>query len=108
MHRPLPPGDCPRHMPSVYVIETPIPNAFATGRDPRHSAVAATTGIMGILTQRELSGVMAHEIAHVTNRDTLWSTIVASMAMVISFIGMLGAVDAGHGVPVRRNGRAGR
>ncbi len=83
------PGDCPRHMPSVFVIETPIPNAFATGRDPRHSAVAATTGIMGILTQRELSGVMAHEIAHVTNRDTLWSTIVASMAMVISFIGML-------------------
>ncbi len=83
------PGDCPRHMPSVYVIDTPIPNAFATGRHPNHSAVAATTGIMGLLTQRELSGVMAHELAHVTNRDTLWSTIVASMAMVISFIAML-------------------
>ena len=83
------PGDCPRHIPSVYVIETPIPNAFATGRHPRHSAVAATTGIMGLLTQRELAGVMAHELAHVTNRDTLWSTIVASMAMVISFVGML-------------------
>ena len=83
------PGDCPRHIPSVYVIDTPIPNAFATGRHPNHSAVAATTGIMSILTQRELSGVMAHELAHVTNRDTLWSTLVASMAMVISFIGML-------------------
>ncbi len=83
------PGDCPRHMPSVYVIDTPIPNAFATGRHPRHSAVAATTGVMGLLTQRELAGVMAHELAHVTNRDTLWSTIVASMAMVISFIAML-------------------
>ena len=83
------PGDCPRHMPSVYVIDTPIPNAFATGRHPNHSAVAATTGIMGLLTQRELTGVMAHELAHVTNRDTLWSTLVASMAMVISFIGML-------------------
>ena len=83
------PGDCPRHMPSVFVIDTPIPNAFATGRNPNHSAVAATTGIMGLLTQRELTGVMAHELAHVTNRDTLWSTLVASMAMVISFIGML-------------------
>ena len=82
-------GDCPRHIPSVYVIDTPIPNAFATGRHPKHSAVAATTGIMGLLTQRELAGVMAHELAHVTNRDTLWSTIVASMAMVISFLGML-------------------
>lgn len=83
------PGDCPRHIPSVYVIETPIPNAFATGRHPNHSAVAATTGIMGLLTQRELAGVMAHELAHVTNRDTLWSTIVASMAMVISAIAMI-------------------
>ena len=83
------PGDCPRHIPSVYVIDTPIPNAFATGRHPKHSAVAATTGIMGLLTRRELAGVMAHELAHVTNRDTLWSTIVASMAMVISFLGMI-------------------
>ena len=83
------PGDCPRHIPSVYVIDTPIPNAFATGRHPKHSAVAATTGIMGLLNRRELAGVMAHELAHVTNRDTLWSTIVASMAMVISAIAMI-------------------
>jgi len=53
------PGDCPRHIPSVYVIDTPIPNAFATGRHPKHSAVAATTGIMGLLNRRELAGVMA-------------------------------------------------
>ncbi|MDE2892971.1 MAG: M48 family metalloprotease [Chloroflexota bacterium] len=82
-------GDCPRHVPSVYIIDTPIPNAFATGRHPKHSAVAATTGVMSLLTQRELAGVMAHELAHVTNRDTLWSTIVASMAMVISAIAMI-------------------
>ncbi len=82
-------GDCPRHIPDVFIIDTPIPNAFATGRHPKHSAVAATTGIMGLLTQRELAGVMAHELAHITNRDTLWSTIVASMAMVITFVAML-------------------
>ncbi len=83
------PGQCPRVVPTVYVIDTPIPNAFATGRSPRHAAVAATTGILSILTERELAGVMSHELAHVTNRDTLWSTIVASMAMVISFVAML-------------------
>ena len=83
------PGDCARHIPDVYIIDTPIPNAFATGRHPKHSAVAATTGIMGTLTQRELAGVMAHEMAHITNRDTLWQTIVASMAMVISFVAMI-------------------
>lgn len=71
-------------MPKVYVIEEDAPNAFATGRDPEHAAVAATTGIMRVLTERELRGVMAHELAHVRNRDTLISTISASVVGAIS------------------------
>lgn len=71
-------------MPRVYVIHEDQPNAFATGRDPEHAAVAATTGIMRILDYRELRGVMAHELAHVRHRDTLISTLSASMAGAIS------------------------
>ncbi|MBI3145551.1 MAG: zinc metalloprotease HtpX [Pseudogulbenkiania sp.] len=71
-------------MPRVYVIHEEQPNAFATGRDPEHAAVAATTGIMRLLEYRELRGVMAHELAHVRHRDTLISTISATMAGAIS------------------------
>lgn len=71
-------------MPRVYVIHEDQPNAFATGRDPEHAAVAATTGIMRLLSQRELRGVMAHELAHVQHRDILISTISASLAGAIS------------------------
>lgn len=71
-------------MPRVYVIEEDQPNAFATGRNPEHAAVAATTGIMRMLTYRELRGVMAHELTHVQNRDILISTISATMAGAIS------------------------
>lgn len=71
-------------MPRVYVIHEEQPNAFATGRSPEHAAVAATTGIMRILDYRELRGVMAHELAHVKHRDTLISTISATMAGAIS------------------------
>ncbi|MEY3747507.1 MAG: hypothetical protein RL194_966, partial [Pseudomonadota bacterium] len=73
-------------MPKVYIIDEAQPNAFATGRDPQHAAVAATTGIMRILSERELRGVMAHELAHVKNRDTLISTISATVAGAISAI----------------------
>jgi heat shock protein HtpX len=73
-------------MPKVYMMDTDMPNAFATGRDPEHAAVAATTGIMRILNREELEGVMAHELAHVRNRDTLISTIVATLAGMISMI----------------------
>ena len=73
-------------MPKVYLIEEDAPNAFATGRNPAHAAVAATTGILRVLTERELRGVMAHELAHVRHRDILISTISATMAGAISML----------------------
>ena len=73
-------------MPKVYLIEEDAPNAFATGRNPEHAAVAATTGILRALTERELRGVMAHELAHVKHRDILISTISATMAGAISML----------------------
>jgi len=73
-------------MPRVYIIDTDTPNAFATGRSPDHAAVAVTTGIMRALSYEELEGVLAHELAHIKNRDTLLSTVVASVAGVITWI----------------------
>jgi heat shock protein HtpX len=82
-------------MPKVYIIDEPQPNAFATGRNPEHAAVAATTGIMRILSERELRGVMAHELTHVKHRDTLTSTISATIAGAISSIASFGMLFAG-------------
>lgn len=76
-------------MPRVYVIDTDVPNAFATGRNPANGVVAVTTGIMRTLKYEELQGVVAHELAHIKNRDTLISTVVASIAGVISWIGTM-------------------
>ncbi len=73
-------------MPKVYLINEAAPNAFATGRNPEHAAVAATTGIINVLSERELRGVMAHELAHVKHRDILISTISATMAGAISML----------------------
>ncbi|BCG46186.1 Peptidase M48, Ste24p [Citrifermentans bremense] len=73
-------------MPRVYIIPSESPNAFATGRNPDHAAVAATEGIMRILTPEELEGVMAHELSHVANRDILISTIAATVAGAISML----------------------
>lgn len=73
-------------MPRTYIIETAQPNAFATGRNPENAAVAATTGLLNMLTPEELAGVMAHELAHIKNRDTLTMTVTATLAGAISML----------------------
>lgn len=73
-------------MPKVYIVDDPAPNAFATGRDPQHASVAATTGLMEIMNDRELAGVMAHEIGHVKNYDIRVSTIVFGLVVFVGFL----------------------
>jgi len=77
-------------MPRVYLIDQDAPNAFATGRDPDHAAVAATTGLLSMLSREEVAGVMAHELGHVKNRDTLIMTMVATIAGAISMLAQFG------------------
>jgi heat shock protein HtpX len=77
-------------MPRVYVIESEQPNAFATGRDPQNAAVAVNTGLMHMLTREELAGVIAHELAHIKNRDTLTMTVTATLAGAISALANFG------------------
>ena len=72
--------------PKVYIVESGMPNAFATGRDPKHAAVAVTTGLLNLLSYEEIEGVLAHELAHVMNRDTLISAIAATIAGVITML----------------------
>jgi heat shock protein HtpX len=83
-------------MPKVYLIDEDAPNAFATGRNPEHAAVAATTGIIRVLGERELRGVMAHELAHVKHRDILLSTISATMAGAIGMLASFGVMFGGR------------
>jgi heat shock protein HtpX len=101
--RELNPGELPRFrsivsslaaraglpMPRLYVVDRPEPNAFATGRDPDHAAVAVTTGILDLMDDRQLTGVLAHELSHVKNRDTLVGTIAATIGGAISFIAQM-------------------
>jgi heat shock protein HtpX len=82
-------------MPKVYLINSPNPNAFATGRNPENAAVAATTGLLSMLSHEEVEGVMAHELAHVRHRDTLVMTMVATIAGAISMIANFGLFFGG-------------
>lgn len=84
-------------MPKVYIVDSPHPNAFATGRNPQNAAVAATTGLLDMLSRDELAGVMAHELAHVRNRDTLIMTMTATIAGAISFLAQFGLFFRGGG-----------
>ena len=90
-------------MPKVYIINEPRPNAFATGRNPQHAAVAATSGILQLLSERELRGVMAHELAHVRHRDTLISTLSATFAGAIASLAQFGMFFGGGGRDERPN-----
>jgi heat shock protein HtpX len=89
-------------MPKVYVMDNPQPNAFATGRNPQNAAVAVTTGLINTVTREELAGVVAHELAHVKNHDTLLMTITATVAGAISMLANFGLYfgggrnDSGH------------
>src|SRR5215471_8645115 len=87
-------------MPRVYLMDNPQPNAFATGRNPEHAAVAATTGLLQMLSREEIAGVIAHELAHVRNRDTLTMTVTATIAGAISMLGQFGMMFGG----TRRDG----
>jgi heat shock protein HtpX len=77
-------------MPRVYLMDNPQPNAFATGRNPKHAAVAASTGLVGMLSRSEVAGVIAHELAHIKNHDTLTMTITATIAGAISMLAQFG------------------
>lgn len=90
-------------MPRVYIIDEPQPNAFATGRNPQNAAVAATTGLLRLLSREEVAGVMAHELAHVKNHDTLIMTITATIAGAISMLANFAFFFGGN----RENNQAG-
>ncbi len=97
-------------MPRVYIIPSGSPNAFATGRNPQHAAVAVTEGILDLLTQDELEGVLSHELAHVKNRDILTSTIAATIAGAITMLAHMaqwGAMFGGYGNRDDRNSGGG-
>jgi heat shock protein HtpX len=83
-------------MPKVYLMDNPQPNAFATGRNPENAAVAATTGLLKVLSPAEIAGVMAHELAHVKNRDTLIMTMTATLAGAVSMLANFGFLFGGR------------
>src|SRR5215471_14231227 len=97
-------------MPKIYVIPTDSPNAFATGRSPKHASVAVTEGILKILDDEELEGVLAHELGHVRNRDILTSSIAATLAGAVTILarmGAWGAMFSGYGGDSRNDRRGG-
>ena len=97
-------------MPKIYVIPTESPNAFATGRNPQHASVAVTHGILNLLTDEELEGVLAHELGHVQNRDILISSVAATIAGAITMLASMGRwamIFGGYGGRGRRGGGGG-
>ena len=93
-------------MPKLCVVPTQTPNAFATGRDPNHAAVAVTQGIMKILDKEELAGVIAHELTHIKNRDTLTQAVAGTLGGAVTFLGRMLSFGAMYG-PVNRDSRQG-
>src|SRR5215467_14446922 len=91
-------------MPKLYVIPTDSPNAFATGRNPQHASVAVTHGILNLLTDEELEGVLAHELGHVNNRDILISSIAATIAGAITYVSRFAFFFGGDSRDERRGG----
>src|SRR5689334_24665740 len=83
-------------MPRVFVMDNPQPNAFATGRNPQNAAVAVTTGLLQSLNREQLAGVIAHELAHIRNRDTLLMTVTATVAGAIGMLAQFGMFFGGH------------
>ncbi|MDB9541553.1 zinc metalloprotease HtpX [Anabaenopsis arnoldii] len=94
-------------MPGIYVVPSPTPNAFATGRDPEHAAVAVTEGILNMLPDDELEGVIAHELTHIVNRDTLTQAVAATIAGAISFLAQMLSYSLWFGGGSRDNNRGG-
>lgn len=94
-------------MPRVYMMHNPQPNAFATGRNPKHAVVAATTGLLELLTREEVAGVLAHELAHVKNRDTLTMTMTATLAGAIGMLANLAQFGLIFGGGRSRDNRGG-
>ncbi|OCQ92472.1 protease HtpX [Oscillatoriales cyanobacterium USR001] len=92
-------------MPGVYIIPSPAANAFATGRDPEHAAVAVTEGIMNILPDDELEAVLAHELTHINNRDTLTQAVAATVAGAISLLAQMASYSMWFGGSRNENGR---
>lgn len=91
-------------MPTLFMVPTKSPNAFATGRDPQHAAVAVTQGIVDLLSREELEGVLAHELTHICNRDTLTQAVAGTLAGAITFLGRILSFGAMYG-PVTRDDR---
>ncbi|MDB9435450.1 MAG: protease HtpX [Anabaena sp. LE011-02] len=94
-------------MPGVYIVPSPTANAFATGRDPEHAAVAVTAGILDILPEDELEGVIAHELTHIINRDTLTQAVAATVAGAVSFLAQMLSYSLWFGGGSRDNERGG-
>ena len=95
-------------MPKLWLIQDPSPNAFATGRNPEHASVAFTAGVLQLMNDQELEGVVAHELGHVKNRDILTSSVAATIAAAITFLARMGHFGLAEAGTMRNAGAGGR